>query len=472
MSLSALPPELLLEIVDYLTTSKGICAFAMANRCLHTLLHRCPIRFNVKHGSSSGLKWAARYSRLDLAEAFLDNGADVNAEKLESHPKEKIIWTRQQEWDDKLPNGIKRRAPIKYHKNSTPLHFAAINGDYKMVKLLLQSGANVNSMDDRNRTPLQFAAYNRHLIVTYLLLEGGAYVDGLKDSEHLRFEDEETPLTQATWHGNKEMIELLISAGADPNLWGIGHSPPIIWAIMCRNLSITKMLIDKGGSLTVQAVADPPTPLHAAAYYSDEEMINMLLDHGANVDQKSFGGTTPLFSAVDRGCEKVVKFLLEKGAEPNHRDNRDRTPLFNAVNCGHETIFDLLVKRGADTSHRGLLLLAITQRHESIVKKLLDLGSDPNARRSSEAYTPLHLAIHYGYTSIAKMLVDFKADIDAVADLIHRETPLSMAIVEDREEIALMLVKSGANTGDMKGARWLRFRERYKDELAGYIPQS
>ena len=95
------------------------------------------------------------------------------------------------------------------------LHYASSENKPEVVKILIDSGADVNIKDDYTSTaPLHISASNGYTRVTQLLLENGAEVD-LKGSEG------ETPLAQATLSGHTEDAKLLIDYGANGeyHLW-------------------------------------------------------------------------------------------------------------------------------------------------------------------------------------------------------------------------------------------------------------
>lgn len=158
-------------------------------------------------------------------------------------------------------------------------------------------------------------------------------------------------------------------------------------------LDVCKILLEQGLS------ADPPTmsttglvkslstPLQIAAHKGNEAVVRLLLDHGANVNQRSVYAST-LDYAVAEGRESVVRFLLEKGAE---------------------------ITVEAASSYYGLrglasLVLAARAGQVSIVRLVLDNGTYPRARESySEAYQE---AIAQGHQDVADLLLEYGADPD------------------------------------------------------------
>jgi ankyrin repeat protein len=89
-------------------------------------------------------------------------------------------------------------------------------------------------------------------------------------------------------------------------------------------------------------------PLHLAAILSNEEMIDFLLNNGAEINIKNADGTTPLQYAISKERYQVAKLLIEKGADVNNKGYRGATPLHDGVLTNQKEIAELLIKSGAD----------------------------------------------------------------------------------------------------------------------------
>eukprot|EP00904_Undaria_pinnatifida_P008498 jgi/Undpi1/4779/HiC_scaffold_19.g08132.m1 len=118
------------------------------------------------------------------------------------------------------------------------------------------------------------------------------------------------------------------------------------------------------------------SPLHWAAIMGQNDVMCLLLDHGASLDCRDPLGRTPLFSAAAFGQVTAVKLLLERGAEKDGQDSRGLTPLHAAASGGHlEAAY-----------------------------MLLSAHVDPRSRAAVGA-TPRHIAERHGHVQMVKLLV-------------------------------------------------------------------
>ena len=183
-----------------------------------------------------------------------------------------------------------------------PIHKAVEKGqEAEVVALLKADPGLVSSRDKMGNTPLHVAALHNRLEVAALLLANGADVNAenyqkveLRDHKWRRWG--ETPLSLALWaYNNKDMVTLLLTHGADPNVVLSGGVTPIYRAVQ-RNLP---------------------------------EDVALLLANNANPNV-DYSNSTPLIQAVLQDERPIVQILLAGGADPNMVDIAGHTPLFYA----------------------------------------------------------------------------------------------------------------------------------------------
>ncbi|KAL7949484.1 ankyrin repeat-containing domain protein [Trichoderma barbatum] len=184
---------------------------------------------------------------------------------------------------------------IKDQKGRTPLHHATETYQEISMKLLLEHSADPNIVDHNGRTPLHFAA-------------GGRYIAELGIQRSLRYLPSMSSwLQERDEIQQKTSIKLLLEYNADPNIKDHSGRTPLHYAVEGQQSSV-KLLIEVGSGRT---------PLHHAAYNGvGREVIELLLEHGADPNAKDGRRQTPLHYAVMRGNMEASQRLLQYGATP------------------------------------------------------------------------------------------------------------------------------------------------------------
>ena len=227
------------------------------------------------------------------------------------------------------------------------------------------------------------------------LLRSGADANG-------RSPDGLTPLMIASGRGRTQMVELLLTAGAD------------VLAVEPRMGA---------------------TALHKAAQSGNADVVGLLLDHGSFIDQQSpVLGNTALMDAVLHKHEEAVRLLLDRGARTTIRSHWKQTALDLARQDGLDTIARLIEARDeADAARvRALTLLAATKAGDiGEVERLVAAGVRVDERAAvvgslDDDYTPLGVAAREGRADIARVLLDAGADPRRVIGLM-KGTPVHEA---------------------------------------------
>ncbi|XP_026566267.1 tankyrase-2 isoform X3 [Pseudonaja textilis] len=209
------------------------------------------------------------------------------------------------------------------------------------------------------------------------------------------------------------------------------------------------------------------SPLHFAAGFGRRDVVDYLLQSGANVHARDDGGLIPLHNACSFGHAEVVNLLLRHGADPNARDNWNYTPLHEAAIKGKIDVCIVLLQHGADPSIRNtdgrtaldladpsakavltgeykkdeLLESARSGNEEKLMALLTPLNVNCHASDGRKS-TPLHLAAGYNRVKIVQLLLQHGADVHAKdkGDLV----PLHNACSYGHYEVTELLVKHGA----------------------------
>ncbi|KAG5449039.1 Poly [ADP-ribose] polymerase tankyrase-1 [Clonorchis sinensis] len=246
-------------------------------------------------------------------------------------------------------------------RHSTPLHFAAGYNRLSVVELLLQYGADVHAKDKGGLVPLHNACSYGHTKVAELLIKHGANVNV---TDLWRF----TPLHEAAAKGKFEICRLLLQHGADPSRKNRdGHMPidlvkdtdsdvydllrgdiAVLEAAKRGNLAKLQKLITPANINCRDTQGRNSAPLHLAAGYNNVEVVEFLLESGADVNSKDKGGLIPLHNASSYGHVDVAALLIRHGTSVNAVDKWGYTPLHEAAQKGRTQLCALLLAHGAD----------------------------------------------------------------------------------------------------------------------------
>ncbi|KAL8856574.1 MAG: hypothetical protein Q9178_006803 [Gyalolechia marmorata] len=295
--------------------------------------------------------------------------------------------------DELVPPEKRSKYPANWYGESTALSAAASNQQYDAVQLLLNHNANPN------------------LICGYgTALQRASYLPGASD-----------------------IVEVLIAHGADVHLDAepseTTEDDGCITALQCAakggDETTIRLLVVNGACLSIDRNdSDFKSALHTAAYYGTINNVKVLLELGSDVNLR--GGTfgTCLQAAATTGQTEVMAMLLDAGAEVNeHHVGRYGSALIAAiVNSMHQAV-KLLLERGADPSlkaglkyHYAIIAAARLFENADEVQLLIDAGADVNAQGGTW-HTALQAAAVDGNDTTMRVLLDAGADINALGGI-------------------------------------------------------
>jgi ankyrin repeat protein len=192
--------------------------------------------------------------------------------------------------------------------------------------------------------------------------------------------DSSMPLYYAALCGFANLVEQLMTKHPQQvNAIGGHYKTPAVAALAGSHFHLAQVLHRDKSSLDPRGCCDE-TPLHAAAYHGDLEIIQVLLECGVDVNAKREGAYTPLGHVVNAGHHneaRIARLLIAHGADPNARDWYGSTPLHRASERGSIEIVHSLIEHGAnvevkDTGGRTPLDVASGEQREEITKLLLE----------------------------------------------------------------------------------------------------
>jgi ankyrin repeat protein len=245
--------------------------------------------------------------------------------------------------------------------------------------------------------------------------------------------------------------------------------------------AVRKLIASKAD---VNAVSgDGSVPLLWAAYNSDTEMAKALVAAGAKVDVANNYGVTPLLQASRTGDAAMMDVLLKAGADPKKTHPEGETPLMAASRSGNIAAVKLLLDRGVDVNaedsfqNQTALMWAAAEDQGEVVDLLLKAGADPNKkarlttlteRRNSDfptgGFTALMWAARNGHEDTVRRLAKGGADLTVKNG--DGATATSVAIWNDRFDMAAVLVELGADVNDGSLFTAVKMRESTTDQFA------
>ncbi len=397
----------------------------------------------VRHGANvnsreqwrgqTALMWAAAEGYPEMTEYLVKRGADVNIRELDNDWLDRATQITSEPRAQYRPEG--GLTPLLYAVRSgcegcvealvkagadvnkptplgiTPLISAIDNLNYGVAKYLLQHGANPNTWDWYGRTPLYVAVDMKTYIRRFGVTGYGAQTNP-KALTQAR-EDHTTAL---------DIIRMLLDAGVDPNVQLNLHRP------------------GRGGNsgrFTDDLLRTGCTALLRAAMSHDNEVVTLLLQHGALVDLPNVNGVTPLIAAAGMGLRGGPGTIV-----PDLRGDFTAGMQQRAIGT-----IALLLKAGANVNAR----VTDTSSHSGRIARASTM-----TRRQGE--TALYGAIYRGWPLVVEYLLQHGASVNVADDL--GRTPLMVATRGDgirgfkpTKQIVALLTRAaaGQQVGSTRG---------------------
>lgn len=328
-----------------------------------------------------------------------------------SDPEQRIMWMMNAEVEvvaaklEKEPEWAK----LLGNRKRTTLHYAAKFNKPELVSLFLKHGVDPKALSEGGESALHEAvgalgdSPSKEMITE--LIEAGCDLN-------LRDQFGRTPVAHVR---DAAVAEFLFERGVDPK--SEGAKDCLQRAAQRGNKELIQVFFKRGVGINDPVDDSEDTLLHRAVALREKDMINWLIEQGADPQKGNRNGATPLLYTVDHADDTIMKLLLSQGAKPDGTGKKGSTPLSYAA-------------------HRGKL---------EAVKALLAAGADPNApslsREGKPESTPLVQAVVSAKPEIIKVLLDAGAKTDVVVQ--NGMTPADLAQNSDNPVLWKLLPLEG-----------------------------
>lgn len=308
--------------------------------------------------------------------------------------------------------------------------------DPKLVKLLLDAGTDVNTLNVYHATPLMVAAGMKNKNtkkIIQLLLKYGADVNVKQGGG-------ETALYNVLYHHNPdpEIIKSFIQKGA------IVHEKEMCCAARNGNPEIFNILHKTRPKIDYTEI------LYNAGEGGSVEIISIIEAKESGNPKLKENMLSAFFQATKNGHLKTVEYFLNNGADVNYRRNNDAEPvLLIASEQGHLEIVKLLLSRGADVNkvddHGSSSLIAASINGQApVVEWLLKNGADINHFEDPYWHrNPLLCACYYNQLDVVSILIEKGADLNVKNK--EGESPLGIAISQRNYNLVTLLLEKGVD---------------------------
>ena len=335
-------------------------------RCLAGLMLLAAAGSTAAADGDTRLADAAMRQDVTAVRTLVAQKVDVNIPGQDGTPA--LHWAVRVDDIDttKLLLGAGAQATMANRYGLTPMAIAASNGSAAMIGVLADAGADVNAPDPAGDTPLMNATRVGRIDAVTVLLDRGATINATDATF------QQTALMVAVRENHPEVVKLLIGRGASVKAkTRIGRTPP--WVLPNSVPGFGHGIGIVRGGLPTRGSRPPipggMTPLLYAARDGRLDIVQMLLDAGADINERDANDIPALIAAITNNHPDVAHFLIDRGADIKAVDWYGRTPLWAAV----ET-------RNMDVDNATFVNSIDRAPYLDLIQVLLQRGVDVNAR--------------------------------------------------------------------------------------------
>ena len=357
------------------------------------------------------------------------------------------------------PLNGKTESPIEGfsdHTQLTPLHIAAMRGDYGITKMLVEDCAEIEEQDNCGSTPLIDMASVKNTSI-----ETARYLLDQKANVNAKNNDGITPLMCAVLANNIELVKLLVEYGAEINI--ANNKDETIISMACckvKNKQIIEYLFDQGAEMSI----DDTDPLIVSLYKNkdkiSDEIAECVIKRCDDVNQSGYNYAVAFIEAVKNHSLQEIKSFVDfcqqydKDLDINCADDEDKNAIHYAVISQNVEVVKYLIglkcKFNQDLNDRTPLHYAVETSNADIIREILNYAQELKEQKENIIdtidqynHTALHLAVINNNLEVAKILLEKGANANAVD--ISFKAPIHYAVANNNIEMIELLKEKKAD---------------------------
>ncbi|KAH9280106.1 Ankyrin-2 [Echinococcus granulosus] len=290
-------------------------------------------------GKHRPIHLAAKVGDIEIIRLLLEKGAQVNAGTKRGYTALHIA-TKYGKIDAVryLVDEAKADANAAARNGLTPLHVSIYYQYPQVVEFLLSRGADVTAKCKNGFTPLHLAAKANTPEIATLLIKANAPIDCVSQNGY-------SPLHLASMEGNFTVVRTLVDDySAQVNCSANDGLTPLHLATQVGRVDVAEFLLAHGASQNIQT-RNGYMALHEAAYRGSAPLVRLLLAHPGKegaINSRTIMGCTPLHLAAQQGHSQIVDLLLNAGADLKSRTMQGWTAAQVAKRQHYPSIFESL----------------------------------------------------------------------------------------------------------------------------------
>ena len=293
------------------------------------------------------------------------------------------------------------------------LHMAVYGGcNRDVLQAIIEHGVDVNARSNGNQTALFLACQNENVNTIYVLLKSGG-------DPNIADIDDETSLNKAVGGHSRNLIQELIDHAADVNATNKSNVTALMIACERGNVEAINVLLDAGADTDIADNYGATWIHHAVAGVCSKDVLQVIIDHGTDVNARKKNNATALMIACGRGNMDAINVLLNAGADTGLFDDIGATWIHHAVaRACSKDVLHVIIDHGTDINAGNennvtALMIACGKGNVDSINVLLHAEADPNSP-DNNGNTCLHYAVD-GLCSkeVLQIIIVHGADVNA-----------------------------------------------------------